>query len=80
MKKTTADKIDTKPKFNSTKWMHDHREFINWWKDHSQSGFVEDPEGQWHWNITPRLAWNCARYRSEFTGNDEYASKEEMQR
>ncbi|HET6886621.1 MAG TPA: hypothetical protein VFH87_01735 [Candidatus Udaeobacter sp.] len=80
MKTRTIKKTESKPKFSLTKWSTDHKEFVAWWKEHEHSGFVEDSEGGWHWNFTPRLAWNCARYRSEFTGEDEYATKEEMQR
>ena len=55
-------------------------EFLPFWKEHEHSGFVEDSNRKWHWNITPRLAWNCARYRTEFTQEDEYFSKEDIAR
>lgn len=78
MKKPTTQKTE-KPKKPTFNWQ-EHKAFVDWWKEHQHSGFVQDSEARWHWNITPPEAWNCARYRSEFTEVDSYYTLEQMQR
>ena len=56
---TTEPKKPTQPALPS--------EFFNWWKEHPHSGFYQTPEGTYRWNILPREAWNCDRYRAEFS-------------
>lgn len=46
--------------------------FINWWKEHRHSGFVETPDHKWRWNIAPREAWMVDRYRAEFGSPSRY--------
>lgn len=81
MKKPTTQKTESEQKSKPTgfNW-HEHKDFVEWWKEHKESGFVQDNEGKWRWNITPPEAWRSARYRSEFTGHDEYYTLEQMQR
>lgn len=50
-------------------WIKEHHVFFRWWKDHRHSGFCEDSEGRAHWTIEPWAAYECNRYRSEFSAD-----------
>jgi hypothetical protein len=43
--------------------------FREWWKKHRHSGFLEDDEHFYMWGITPSEAWQCDRYRAEYSSD-----------
>jgi hypothetical protein len=54
----------------NSSWMADHPLFVEWWKQHRHSGFAEDKEGKWHWNVKPWTAHKVDRYRAEFESDN----------
>jgi len=58
---------EKKEKATVAEWMRDHPKFILWWKEHRHAGFREDAEGLWHWGSPPWEAWQCDRYRMEYS-------------
>lgn len=61
-------KPKAKPTLDLNKWKLEHSAFITWWQNHWKSGFCEDEQGYWHWNIEPWVAWESERFRAEFVG------------
>jgi hypothetical protein len=67
-KPTTRQKKTDEPKFNPTKWMAEHKEFVEFWKEHRNSGHCYVKGGYTHWGILPWQAYESEQYRAEFIG------------
>lgn len=63
-----STKKEQEPKFNVSQWMAEHRVFVAWWKEHRDSGYSENGEGQFGWSIKPWHAYRSERYLAEYTG------------
>lgn len=64
----STKKTPPPPPFNPTKWVNEHRDFVDWWKEHRDSGYAENRGGKSRWGILPWKAYYIEAYRAEYTG------------